>query len=141
MQSGSDVSADRGDPGRDGPTETVGVSDGTSIGVSDGTSIGVNDGTGERWLLALATATVVLGLVSVVGAGVGTYALDALRPLSTESRTLLGTGAFAERPFHLATASVAVRIVRDLSIGAGGVAIVLGCWVAFVGTVRVAGRR
>lgn len=98
------------------------------------------DGRREGVLSVVAAVAVVSGVVSVVGSRMGTYALDVLDSLSTGSGTATPSALLGESAFHFVAASIAVRIVRGLSIVAGGIAIVLGCWVVFAGAVRVVGR-
>lgn len=124
MKPERDVTVSRQDSGRSGEQHADAV-------------VGGRDG----WVVVLAGAVLLLAALAVVGARVGTEMLAAIDALAAGTGTS-GRPTVVGRPgFHLVVAAIAARIVRDASILAGGVAIVLGCWVAFTGSIRVLGSR
>lgn len=92
-------------------------------------------------LPTLASVTAVAGGLSIAGTLLGTYGIGRLAPTPTDAAPALRTAFTGDVAGHLLAAAIGLQVVRDLSIVLGGVAIVLGCWVAVAGAVRIAGRR
>lgn len=140
MEPERDVSVSRRGGGRDGERHADSVGSGRD----------------ER-VVVLGAAAVLLTAIAVVGARVGTETLAMIDTLAAESassapfpsgsslradsESLRRTSGGGRPGPHLVAAAIAVRFVRDASVLAGGIAVVLGCWVAFVGGLRVLGSR
>lgn len=109
--------------------------------LDDGSRADTDNAERDGWVVVLGATSVLLAVLAVIGAHVGTEALGVIDALAAGSGPVDRPGVVGRSDLTLGVAAVTARALRDASVLAGVVAIVLGCWVAFAGGIRIAARR